>query len=62
MRGVPVTSLDRHPGNRENQNLRSELDANQVIKNHKNRTKVYAISQPGVQSKGQTKTVREQQN
>ena len=36
LRKVPVTSLDRHPGNKENQTLRSELDANQVIKNHKN--------------------------
>ena len=62
MREVPVASLDRHPGNKENQTLRSELDANQVIKNHKNRSKVYAISQPGVQSEGQTKTKREQQD
>ena len=40
LREVPVASLDRHPGNKENQTLRSELDANQVIKNHKTRSKV----------------------
>ena len=59
---MPVASLDRHPGNKENHTLRSELDANQVIRNHKTRSKVYAISQPVVQSEGQAKTKREQQN
>ena len=59
---MPVASLDRHPGNKENQTLRSELDANQAIRNHKNRSKVYAISQPVVQSEVQAKTKREQQN
>ena len=62
LREVPVASLDRHPGNKENQTLRSELDANQVIRNHKNRSKVYTISQPVIQSEVQAKTKREQQN